>query len=111
MKTKEQWKEVRGSWISTKPAAPGIWRRKDGGFVVRVKAVNPLTGRQKDSWRVLPDADLDAAKRWAVDEKERIRGGIESTGTPKMRFSEFATALFEQKVKSGDIRSAVGRNK
>jgi len=61
---KKQWKLVRNSWVSTQPVLPGVWQRKEAGHVVRGKAQCPRTGKQKDIWKVLPDASAEEALLW-----------------------------------------------
>ena len=109
--TKQEWKNVKGSWISVRPVSPGIWRRKEGGHVVRARAVDPATGRTREVWKALRNADKDAAQRWWLETKARISASTLPDRSPRMRFAEFAAQLFEDKVKAGDIKSAAGRNK
>lgn len=117
MKTKkkkkktEHWKLFKGSWISTKPVLPGVWQMKEGGHVVRARVLDSSTGRQKEIWKTLPEMDEVGALKWLRDEQARVRAGVVSAKGPSMPFSEFAASLFEQKVKKGDIKSAMGRNR
>jgi site-specific recombinase XerD len=112
MSTKQEWKLLRGTWISKEPVLPGVWQRKEGGHVVRGRATDPATGKQQDIYRVLPACDAPTALKWLRDEQARVRASVAASAkTPSVRFSEFAASHFEQKVKTGDIRSAMGRNK
>jgi integrase len=106
-----KWKLFKDSWVSTKPVLPRVWQRKEGGHVVRARVIERTTGKQREIWKVLPDADQAAALKWIDEEMRRVREGIVSLATPKTRFSEFAASLFETKVKVGEIRSAKGRQK
>lgn len=111
MSQKKEWKLVRGTWISTMPVLPGVWRRKEGGHVVRARAKDGATGQLKEIVKSLPDADAATALKWLEDERARIRAGVQSVAHRKTRFAEFAASLFEHKVKVGEIRSAKGRQK
>ena len=112
MKHKNQeWKLVRNIWISTKPVLPGVWQRKEGGHVVRARARDGATGHMKDISKVLPDADAPSALKWLTDETLRVRAGRASPEPQKTRFAEFASSLFEEKWKVGEIKSATGRKK
>lgn len=110
---KDQWKLVKNVWISKEPSAPGVWRRKEGGFVVRVRARDQTTGRRKETFRVMEQATLGEALTFQSEAQSRLRaGGTEgSCQTRRPRFGEFAAWLFEHKVATGDIRSARGRQK
>ena len=105
----KQYKQFKNVWISTTPVLPGVWERKDGGHVVRSKVTVEATGRKKEIFRVLPEADAPTALRWLHEERQRLRNG--QAQQPRMRFAEFAASLFDHKVRTGDIKSAAGRNK
>lgn len=102
---------IKGCLVSSKPVMPGIWLRKDGGCLVRVRAKDGTTGKLKEIFKVMPDAIPAMALRWLNDERARVREGVDSAPTPKLRFSEFAAQQFEHKVMVRDIKSAKGRNK
>jgi integrase len=110
-KETKDWKLFKNVWIATRPTLPGVWRRKEGGHVVRARALDATTGKWKDTFKVLPDSDASTALKWLQDEQARLRAGVLSIEPQKMRFAEFAASLFEHKVKVGDIRSARGRDK
>ncbi|MFI5301926.1 MAG: hypothetical protein ACHREM_27875, partial [Polyangiales bacterium] len=111
MTTKEKWKLFKDSWISTKPVLPRVWQRKGGGHVVRARVIERTTGRQREIWKVLPEADAPTALKWIDSEIKRVREGAPLTSAPKTRFATFAASLFKDKVAAGDIRSAAGRRK
>lgn len=111
MSTKKDWKLLRGTRISSRPVLPGVWQRKEGGHVVRGRATDPATRRLREIYKVLPKADAATALKWLSEEQARVRDGAASPKSPSVRFSEFAASLFEHKVKVGDIRSAMGRNR
>lgn len=112
MKSKIEWILMKNVWVSKEPVLPGVWQRKEGGHVVRGRATDGKTGKTKDIFRVLPDANAQTALKWLRDEQERLRAGAnDSPEKPKQRFAEFAASLFEHKVKVRDIKSAAGRAK
>ena len=106
-----EWVLLKNVWISKKPVLPGVWRRKEGGHLVRARAKEGTTGKLKDIFRVMPEADASTALQWLVSEKARIRERVVSAILPRPRFSEFAASLFEHKLKVGDIKSAAGRKR
>lgn len=106
-----QYRLYKNVWISTAPVLPCVWSRKEGGHVVRARVMVEATGRKREIFKVLPDADAVAALQWLEQERARVRNGSDQAPKQQVRFSEFATLLFEQKVKAGDIKSAAGRRK
>ena len=94
-----------------KPMMPGIWHREEGGFVIRARAMDSATGRQKEIFKVLPKANAPAAMQWLDEAKKQIRECRPSVVKVKVRFSDFATSHFEHKVKVGDLKSAMSRNR
>jgi hypothetical protein len=108
MKKSKQWKLVRNSWVSTQPVLPGVWQRKEAGHVVRGKARCPRTGKQKDIWRVLPDASAEEALLWLRAEQKRIRAGIGLAPSSRTPFASYATSLLKRKIARGEIVSAAG---
>ena len=112
MTNKTEWMQMNNVWVSREPVLPGVWRRKEGGHVVRGRATDSKTGKQRQVFRVFPEADVQTALKWLRDEQTRIREGVDdSPERPKQRFAEFAASLFEHKVRVRDIKSGAGRNK
>ena len=104
---KLQWKNmIRPSKL------PGVWERKEGGYLVRARALDPTIGKMREVKRVLPDADESAAYTWLQEELNRVRRGspVESP-RQKPRFADYAVYLFERKIAKGKINSAMGREK
>jgi integrase len=110
-KSKQEFKLFKNVWISTKPVLPGVWERKEGGHVVRARVTDPATGKTREIFRVLPEATATSALQWVDEERAKVRAGNVSVESPCVRFNAFATSLFKEKVETGDIRSAAGRNK
>lgn len=111
MAKQRNWKLFKDSWISTEPVLPRVWQRKEGGHVVRARVIDRSTGRQREVWKVLPEADAPTALKWIEDECNRIRSGIASVERPQTRFCDYATSLFERKVGTREIKSARGRER
>jgi integrase len=110
--SKNEWMQMNNVWVSRQPVLPGVWRRKEGGHVVRGRATDSKTGKQRQVFRFLPEANQETALKWLRDEQARIRAGVDSSPErPRQRFAEFAASLFEHKVTVRDIKSAAGRIK
>ena len=96
---------------ATATRSPGVFKRKEGGHLVRARVTCQATGRMVEIKRVLPMMDELTAYQWLCQERERVRAGDASVERPKTRFAEYAKLLFERKVKTKEIKSAKGRQK
>jgi integrase len=107
-----KWVKQWGSWIAPAPVKPGVFRRKEGGFLIRGRITDPRTGKQREVRQNLTGVDaLDAYNR-LQDELAMVRDGLKPTGPAKrIRFTEFAASLFEHKLKTGRVKSAKSRQK
>ncbi len=106
-----EWVKQWGYELDREPVRPGIYRLKDGGYLLRAKLTERRTGKEHQKMKVLRDATLPVAEKaraaWLVEAREAIE-------TPKLvmpRFDAFAASLFEKKVQTEKIRSAAGRRK
>ncbi len=106
----KQWKKQWNTWIrATK--LPGVWQRKEGGYLVRSRVTESTTGHQREIRKVLQAATEAQAYSWLEAEKARVKNGGASVEHQKIRFAEYAQQLFERKIATREIRSAVGRMK
>src|SRR5262245_39703171 len=89
----------------------GVYRLKEGGFLVRALVVDPMTGKRKEVKKVMLDCGSanDAAVH-LLKEKKRLRAGIVTVEPSKTPFADFAVSLRDEKVKSGKIKSAKNRS-
>lgn len=93
-------------YIAERPIRPGVWRRRDGGFLVRGKATDPRTRRRKEVKKVYLDTeDPDVALARLRDELQQTRQGASREARTLPRFSEFAASLLERKLASAEIKS------
>ena len=106
-----EWKLVRGTMISAAPVLPGVWRRKDGGYVVRGRAVDARTGLKREVWKTLPYVSEEEAKAWLDGACERIRLGVVEQVVTRERLRDYAARLLERKLSDGDIKSLAGLSK
>src|ERR1700738_1079702 len=106
-----QWIERFNTTIASKPSKPGVWRRQEGGFVIRARVRDPRTGKDREIRRILPDATADVAQAQLLAEKQKILDGAQAASAPKLRFREYAHALMNKKISTGRIRSAASRRK
>jgi hypothetical protein len=109
-KMTERWTRRWNSWISP-TKLPGVFKRKEGGFLVRGRTKDPATGRDKEVRKVLDmESEADALK-WLNDELERVRSGASAGLSRKMRFADYAISLAERKLVAREIKSARGRER
>lgn len=130
-----RWVRRWNSWISPKPSRPGVWRRRDGGCLVRARVRDPSTGKMREVRMVLPDADVLGAHLTLLEEINRVRSGVplptasppaapqeparSAITTPQVAtvsaplarstlpsFGSFSVSLLERKIAMGEIRSA-----
>lgn len=107
------WVERWNDTIASAPELPGVWRRKDGGFRVRGRAVDGRTGKLREVNRALPDCRKAREAAVALEaELARVREGS-ATATPQgvPTFAAWAVTVLERKIAAGVISSASGRAK
>jgi hypothetical protein len=95
--------------IAPKPSRPGVWRLKGGGYLVRSRATDIRTGKQREVMRTVRDTDAAGAYRLLQEAVDEVRNGEARPASRRMRFSEFAASLFERKVLKGEVESAQTR--
>jgi integrase len=100
----------KNTWIYPKPELPGVWRCRDGGFLIRSQPKSPLTGRKEDIRRVVDAPDAATAFAILQEEISRVRNAL-VRGTPAEIpiFKSYAARLFREKVTLGKIKSAATR--
>jgi integrase len=106
-----QWIERFNTTIASKASKPGVWRRQEGGFVIRARVRDPRTGKDREIRRILPCATLEQAVTELKTEKQAIAAGTPNLEPVKIRFRDYAEALLQKKVKTGQIRSAASRHR
>jgi integrase len=107
-----KWVKRWDTWIARAPVKPGVFRRKEGGFLVRGRVTDPRTGKLKEIRLSLESLDARSAYNRLQDELGKVRSGLEPpTPARRMRFVEYAASLFEHKLKTGRIKSAKSREK
>lgn len=109
--TEQKWIRRWNSWTAPRPSKPGVWRRKEGGFLVRGRAVDARTGKLREVKFTTQGKDALEAFTLLQEELRKVREGASRPQAPMQTFSAFAASLFEDKVKAGDIKSASGRVK
>jgi integrase len=72
---------------------------------------DPTTDQLCEIKRVLQEASELSAYAWLEAERTRIKSGGVLVERQKMRFATYAQQLFERKIATREIRSAVGRTK
>jgi integrase len=94
--------------MAPKSSRPGIYRLQDGGFLVRGRIDDPVTGKRRTVIKRLPDAKVEEAQRTLDQMKSDVRDRVHGRAPVRQLFSDFAVSLFQAKVTAGDIRSAKG---
>lgn len=106
--------------IAAQPEAPGVWRRKAGGFRIRSRVVDPVTGKRHEINHALPDCrrvgealETLAKERTAV--RERLAAGhaadaaraAEVSSMPL--FATFSVKLYKRKLDRGKAAGRASR--
>jgi integrase len=105
---KEQWVRKWNSWVNPRPALPGVYQRKEGGFLVRGRAIDPKTASMRQVVRNLPDlTEPEQARLWLKTELDSIRKGASrpTTREPE-RFATYAASLLRSKIEKRQICSS-----
>jgi hypothetical protein len=108
--TEQKWTLRWNSWISP-TKVPGVFRRKEGGYLVRGRTKDPATGKDKEVRKALDVESEALALKWLEDELERVRSGASAGLSPRMRFGDYALSLAERKLTAREIKSARGRER
>jgi hypothetical protein len=101
----ERWKYQ----IAPRPSRPGVWRLKGGGYLVRGRATDFRTGKQREIMRAVKNTNAARAYKLLQEALDEVRSGTGKSVQRRMRFSEYAALLFERKVLKGEVESAQTR--
>jgi integrase len=82
-----------------------------GGHYVRARVIDPTTDKLVQIKKTLSTPDALEAFQWLQGEINRVRSGVALPQPAKLRFSEFAAQLLEDKLKTGEIKSAAGHTR
>jgi integrase len=109
----ERWRMV----VSREPVLPGVYRRQEGGFVVRgyvtdPRRVNPKTGkaRVREILLTLP-TETNAKRALATLEGEKAKARVGASVKEIPTFKRYSRILFEHKVAVGRIAAPSGKEK
>lgn len=117
MSAETEWVERWRMLVSKKPVLPGVYRRRDGGFVVRgtvtdPRRINPKTKKPRvhEVIRVLPTETSPAR---ALAQLEDAKRDVRRAESPKTipTFKHYSRTLFERKLARGKIVSNAGKEK
>lgn len=100
-----------GTIIAETPSKPGVWRRKEGGYVIRARVKHPRTGRVFEIRSKLQAESPEAAYLELQRRIEELRASGEDPQISIPSFGEFAASLLERKVAKGEIKAASSRQK
>lgn len=107
---KTKWVRRWNTWIQPTRHS-GVYKRKEGGHLVRARVKDATTGQLKEIKKVLPEATEIEALNFLEQERSRIRAGLVLAKPRKPRFCDYAVSLFEKKLAKGQIKSSAGRDR
>lgn len=105
-----RWVKRWGDEIDPAAVAPGVYKRKAGGFRVRGRVTDPRTGRLREVCRAVDAAKPRDAAAILAAELDRVRAAVTAVA-PAPRFGAYAVTAFERRIADGRILSAAGRGK
>src|SRR5438067_11738613 len=107
-----KWIQRWGTIIAETPSKPGVWRRKEGGFVIRSRIKHPRTGQMKEIRHHLVDSTSPEAAFIELQRRiDELRSEIDDPSISIPSFGEFAASLLEGKVEKGEIKRAQSRER
>lgn len=114
MSETSKWVLSKGSWIDPTAVLPGIWKCRDGGFLIRGRAKNPMTGALKDVRQVVrtesPAEALQILEKTLASIRKGETEGASERAAPRIpTLKRFTVQLLEEKIARGRIRSASTR--
>lgn len=106
------WIKRWNTWIAPQPSKPGVWRRKEGGYLVRGRIRDPRTHKPKEIRFSVLDAKSPAeAYVQLQDALRQAQAELIEPPKPKPLFSSFVVSLLKEKIADGSIASAATRVK
>jgi hypothetical protein len=102
---KTKWTRRWKTWVAP-TKLPGIFKRKEGGHLVRARVLDPTTGKRREIRKVLPEADEATAYKWLNDERSRASAGLFLAKPQRPRFADYGVSLLDRKVAQREIKSA-----
>ena len=113
MKKQQQKATYVNRWgyeIALIPALPGVWRKKEGGYLVRGRATDPRTKKQREVMRALDGDDPAVAYSHLQELLRAVRNPTVTAPIPsKVLFADYAVSLLARKIDRGEIKSAKTR--
>jgi integrase len=105
---KEKWVRKWNTWVNPIAELPGVYRRREGGFLVRGRATDPKTGSMKQIVKTLPELGrAEEASLWLKTELDRIRTGESRQPIAEpVRFASYAASLLKEKIEKREICSS-----
>ena len=82
---------------------PGIWKMKKGGYLVRVRASDPFSRKEKEVRKALPRTTIEQAIAWQAQEKERLLLRLGQGEAQRVCFDIFASSILQRKIDQGKI--------
>ena len=107
-KVRNEWIKFKGYERAPKAALPGVWRLKEGGYLVRGRVRSEKTRKRLEVCHAVDTDDPRVAFQQLQQELRALQSGPVQMSS-RMRFAEFAASVFEERVTGGEIRSASTR--
>ena len=109
MRRRPTWVLKFNIWVAPEAIRPGVWKRRDGGFLVRKRFRHKRTGKRDEIRRVLSDInDPDLALAELIKLVDQAQEGREpkSAAQEIPSLIDYALSLFERKCTDRSLKSA-----
>jgi integrase len=83
---------------------PGIYKLKKGGYLVRIRATDPFSQKEKEVRRTHSRMTIEQALAWQGQEKERLLLLLGQGQAQKACFDIFAASILQRKIDQGKIK-------
>lgn len=100
---REKYFRAFNTWLA-ETKHPGIFKMKKGGYLVRVRATDPFSQKEKEVRRAQPRMTVEQALTWQGQEKERLLLLLGQGQAQKVCFDIFAASILQRKIDQGKIK-------
>src|SRR5689334_17605744 len=83
---------------------PGICKLKKGGYLVRIRATDPFSQKEKEVRRAHRKMTIEQALAWQGQEKERLLLLLGQGQAQRVCFDIFAASILQRKIDQGKIK-------
>lgn len=107
---KDNWTKMGNSWVSP-TRLPGVYKKKGGGFFVRARVKDSMTGKYRNIKKGLSVATEFQALEWLENKKVELRAVVGGANIQRPRFGNYAVSLLKRKAKNRELGSRASQDR